>query len=158
MLWHLFNSITGHHYLIPCIFMIVLGAVFLLHEKDYYDATSAFSASMAGLMYPAFLLVTETESVRRFNDLTEELFFVGTLLEIVFLVFGFLYMPCVRRKKLRSLRDYLFSILIVLGYYSFGTVIGLGIRRIGLIHAFNTVGFANAFVFLIGVFIIWIST
>jgi hypothetical protein len=37
---------------------------------------------MAGLMYPAFLLVTETESVKRFSDLTEELFFVGTLLEI----------------------------------------------------------------------------
>ncbi len=158
MLWHLFNSITGHHYLIPCIFMIVLGAVFLLHEKEYYDETSAFSASMAGLMYPAFLLVTETESVRRFSDLTEELFFVGTLLEIVFLVFGFLYMPCVHRRKHSSLRECLLNILIVLGYYSFGTVIGLVIRRIGLIHAFNTVGFANAFVFLIGVFIIWIST
>ena len=156
------NIITGHHYLIACIFLIVLGTVVLKYQYKFSDRTCALSASMAGLMHPMVLLLTEVNTISAYKDLCDEVFFAGTILEIIFMVISLLSMPCLRRKKLKTPAGLIVNLLIVLGYYSFGMIIGLGIRQINLSGPFNSrpdsFPLQQAVMILLGALVIYLST
>lgn len=132
MLWQLFNNITGNHYWISCVLLIVLGIIIFLYHYDFADSTSSFTAAFSGYMYPVALMLTEVNTISEFKGLADEILFAGVIFELIFLMISIINMPCFRRKGLESPISHFINVLIVLGYYSFGMIIGSGIRFLNL--------------------------
>ena len=164
MLWQLINNLIGHNYLISCILLLVLSVILFFFHYDFSDSTSSFTAAVSGFIHPIIQLISVTTSIKEFTtltyaNLTDELFLFGAILEIILLLISFLTMPCLRWNELKSPLSRLINILIVLAYYSFGMIIGIGVRKICLIGAVEGTGrFIQVIIVLIGAFAIFLAT